>query len=250
MLSALLCVLYGQRVRAEAERVRSEALERYGGEVVTLAVALVDLEPGDVVSRQNVVERDWLSDLAPAEAVVGLDSVMGREVTVPVAAGVPLTDVNFREDDESVTVPSGCVALSFPLTEKCSLPASAGVGTSLVAYEVKDEGASVISSRLQVLRVAGEPSVMGSKPSVTVAVSPSVATRVLSASAEGTLRLALPADDLADLGSAGAGVSVPRNVAPELSGVVEGSGAEAVTAAPPEEQEGVGTASGDEGEAL
>lgn len=225
VLSALLCVLYGQHVRAEAERVRSEALERYGGEVVTLAVAAVDLEPGDVVSRQNVTERDWLADLAPTEAVVALDSIMGREITVPAAAGVPLTAVNFRQDEESVEVPSGCVALSFPLTDKCSLPASAGVGTALVAYEVRDEGATVVASRLQVLRVAGEQGGVGSKLAVTVAVSPDEVTRVLTASAEGTLRLALPADDLSDLGVRQSVPTAPKNVAPEPSGAVAPEGA-------------------------
>ena len=34
VLAALLCALYGQHVHDEADRVRAEALERYGGEVV------------------------------------------------------------------------------------------------------------------------------------------------------------------------------------------------------------------------
>ena len=76
LVAALACGVYGQHVRDEAERVRTEALERYGGEVVSLLVAPDGLEAGEVVDRQNVVERDWLADLAPEGAVVGIDAVL------------------------------------------------------------------------------------------------------------------------------------------------------------------------------
>lgn len=216
LLSVMLCVLYGQQVRSEAERMRAEALERYGGEVVTLVVAAEGLEAGDVVSKQNTVEKDWVSDLAPSEAVLSQDSVMGAEVTVPVAAGVPLTALNFRDDEGSLEVPSGCVALSLPVTEKTALPASAGVGTLLVAYEVRDEGTRIVAARLEILRATGgEQGTVGSRAAITVAVSPNEVAAVLAASAEGTLRLALPADDVADLGSASGKAEAPRDVPAE-----------------------------------
>ena len=86
LLATALCLAYGQQVREEVERERTEALERYGGEVVTLVVAARGIEAGEVVDRTNVVERDWLADLAPAGAVTELDDVAGTEVSVPVAA--------------------------------------------------------------------------------------------------------------------------------------------------------------------
>ena len=58
LLTLVLCLAYGQQVRADADRERAEALERYGGEVTKVVVAGQALEVGDVVSRQNVVERD------------------------------------------------------------------------------------------------------------------------------------------------------------------------------------------------
>ena len=233
-LAALLCVLYGQQVRAEAERVRAEALERYGGEVVSLVVASEDLEAGDVVTSQNVAERDWLADLAPVEAVVDLDQVVGTEVTVPLAAGLPLTSLNFRTDETAVEVPEGCVALSIPVTEKCVLPASADAGASLVAYRVSDAGTRVVSDRLQVLRVAADQGLSGSRGTLTVSVRPEDVPAVLSSSADGTLRLALPADDvsgLMDAGGAGTG-----SVAPQEEGTDEDeAGAQGATAETPGE---------------
>ena len=72
LLTLVLCLAYGQQVRADADRERAEALERYGGEVTKVVVAGQALEVGDVVSRQNVVERDWVSDLVPKGSYVSL----------------------------------------------------------------------------------------------------------------------------------------------------------------------------------
>lgn len=93
LLSVMLCAVYAQHVQGEAERVRTEAMERYGGEVVSLVVASAPLEPGDVVSQSNVSTRDWLADLAPEGAVTKLDDVLGKEVSEPAPKGAPLTDV-------------------------------------------------------------------------------------------------------------------------------------------------------------
>ncbi|QOY61008.1 SAF domain-containing protein [Thermophilibacter immobilis] len=199
LLAAVLCASYGQHVRDEADRVRAEALERYGGEVVNLVVASDGLEAGDIVDRQSVVERDWIFDLAPEGAVTDLESVLGTEVTVPVAAGAPLTSLNFRDDADAVEVPSGRVALSVPVTDKLALPSSVAAGGMLVAYEVQDAGTKVVSSSLQVLRAPGEQTTVGSHAAITLAALPDDVAPVLAASAQGSLRLALPADDVTGL---------------------------------------------------
>ena len=218
-LAAMLCVLYGQHVREEADRVRAEALERYGGEVVSLVVAPEGLEAGEVVDARNVTERDWLADLAPEGAITGLDDVLGSEVTVPAAAGAPLTELNFRDSEDAVEVPSGRVALSLPVTDGLGLPPSASEGTVLAAYRVSDTGVSLVSADLQVLRPPGEQSGVGLRGSVTVAVAPEAVASVLSASADGSLRLALPADDAADLADEPG--TAPTFVSPEEGQVGE-----------------------------
>ena len=223
LLAVLLCALYAQRVREEAERVRSEALERYGGEVVSLVVAPEGLEAGEVVDRGNAVERDWLADLAPADAVTSLDEVLGAEVTVPAAAGAPLTALNFRTSGDALEVPSGRVALSVPVTDDLGLPSVVAAGTELVAYEVSDSGVSVVAVDVQVLRPPAEQSSLGTRGSVALAVAPEDVARVLASSAEGSLRLALPADDVSGLDANERGVtSAPTEV---LAEPVEGDAA-------------------------
>ena len=184
LIAALLCVAYGQSVQAEAEQVRAEALERYGGEVVTLVVASEGLEAGDVVDRLNVTEQDWLADLVPEGAILSLDDVLGAEITVPVAAGAPLTSLNFRDDEDAVEVPSGCVAVTVSVTQNLGLPSATAAGTRLAAYEVEDSGVSLISDDLLVLRSTMDTSV-GSRGEVTLAVGAESVASVLAASAEG-----------------------------------------------------------------
>lgn len=225
LLSAVLCLAYGEHIREESERVRAEALERYGGEVVTLVVATEGIEAGESVSRSNVSERDWLVDLAPENAVTGLDTVIGAEVSVPVAAGVPLTELNFRDATEAVEVPSDRVALSVPLDDDLGVPPGTEAGESLAAYETNERGVQLISSDVRVLSAPQSSAGPLSAGSITIAVAPDEVARLLAASDEGSLRLALPGEQALELVEEGQ--SAPTNV-PAESGQ-EGSEDEGAT---------------------
>ena len=193
LLTLVLCLAYGQQVRADADRERAEALERYGGEVTKVVVAGQALEVGDVVSRQNVVERDWVSDLVPKGSYVSLDEVVGRQVTVPASEGSPVTQLNFREAATSADVPDGYVAASVPFGEKLGLPSDIGVGTRVVAFRVGESGARVLSDDVQVISSLGEGDA-GARASVTLAVRPQAVAELLVAGGEGSLRLIVPAE--------------------------------------------------------
>ncbi|WP_322151239.1 SAF domain-containing protein [Paratractidigestivibacter sp.] len=196
VLTAGLCLLYGQEVRADAERQRSEVLERFGGETVRLIVATDSLEAGDTVSRQNVSEKEWVADLAPEGALTSLDDAVDRKVTVPVVAGAPLTELNFRDEAQMPEVPAGYIAVQVPVTEKLGLPDAVPAGSRLVAYEVSDDGTKVVSADIRVLLAASASSSAMSRGSLSVAVKPDFVAAILTASAEGSLRLVLPADDV------------------------------------------------------
>ena len=199
VLAAMACLLYGEHTREEAERARAEALERYGGEVVSLVVATETIEAGGVIDRSNVAERDWVSDLAPADAVTGIDTVLGDEVSVPVSAGVPLTALNFRDAEDAVEVPADRMALSVPVSDDMGIASSMEVGATLAAYEVSDMGVRVLADDLQVLASPQSSGGPLSSGSVTVAVAPADVAQILAASGEGSLRLALPGEGALEL---------------------------------------------------
>ncbi|WP_455138145.1 SAF domain-containing protein [Thermophilibacter sp.] len=241
LLAAALCLAYGQAEREKVERERSEALERYGGEVVSLVVATEGIEAGQVVDRGNVAERDWLADLAPEGAVTGIDAVLGSEVSVPVAAGAPLTDLNFRDPSDAVDVPADRVALSVPASGELGLPPATAPGDVLAAYEVTADGVRPISGDVQVLAVPSVGSGLMATGSVTVAVRPGEVARVLAASDEGSLRLALPGDEA--LAASGEAVAAPSEVTAETGD--EGDGADATTGDAASDAEGTETGNGE-----
>lgn len=142
LLAVVSCLAYGEEVRAEGERERQESLERYGGEVVGLVVATESLEAGDIVTTSNAEMRDWVSDLVPEGAMTSLDGVVGRRLTEPVAAGAPLCELNFRENESSLDIPSGKVALSIPVSDKLGVTRDVSAGDRLIAYRISDNSVS------------------------------------------------------------------------------------------------------------
>ena len=195
-LVALVFLSYGDHVRAEAEQVRSDAIKRYGGEVVELVVANEALEPGDVVTESDVSTREWIADLAPEDALTDLDDVVGRQVTVPVGKNAPVTELAFRDESEMADVPAGHVAVTVPVTDKLGISRSVAQGTSVVAYEVTDEGTRLIGDGMEVLSTPSQGTSVASGAQVVIAVPSDDVTSVLDASANGDLRLVLPAEDV------------------------------------------------------
>lgn len=218
-LAVVCCLLYGQAVRGAVERERSEALERYGGEVVPVVVAMGDLAAGEPVGARNVTVRDWVADLVPEGAFTSLSDVEGRTVSVPVAAGVPLTSLNFRDDARAAEVPAGRVAVAVSAPDRAGMPPGVAEGTRLAAYEVTQDGVRLLSQGCVVIGVPAEGA-QGASATVGLAVEPGDVSAVLGAAARGTLRLAVPADDVDGL-SLGP-VAAPDEVAP-VGGEADGS---------------------------
>lgn len=207
-LSLLAFWSYGSHVREEADQVRQEALERYGGEVVGLVVANRGIAAGEQLGISDVSEVDWLVDLAPEGSIGSLEDVLGATVTVPVAKGAPLTELNLREESVGMEVPEGRVALSIPVTDRTGVPREAHAGSVLAAYAIGDIDVRLVSADLVVLSV---PGVARGESVLSVAAWPEEVTSVLLASARGELRLVLPAEGLPPLdGSAPAEVGEPE----------------------------------------
>jgi Flp pilus assembly protein CpaB len=215
-LAIVLCLAYGESVRAEEEARRQETLTRYGGEVVELVVATTELEEGQVVSAGDVARRDWVSDLVPEGAITNMDDAVGKKVTVAAASGAPLTRLNFREAGTAVDVPSGRIAVSVPMAEKLGVGEGVVAGDRLVAYRVADGAATVLAKEVTVLSIPeGTKTLASGSQAMTIALEPGDVSAVLAASAEGSLRFGLPADDVEGVG---AGVpTAPTKVDQEVS---------------------------------
>lgn len=213
--AALLAMGGAQSARAEAQRERSELLERYGGEVASLVVARRELASGSVVSEADVEERDWLADLAPEGAFTSVGDIVGTRLTSPVAKGAPLTRLSVASGEGDVEVPEGRVAISARAGERVGIPADVASGARVLVYEAAGDGVRLICADALVL--GGPAGRSSSDASITLAVYPDEVSGVLAASAAGTLRVALPADDVVAQTQT-AGEQAPTSVAPETGG--------------------------------
>ena len=229
LLATALCLAYGEQTRAQCERERTEALERYGGEVVRLVVATEPIEAGDAIDGTNATERDWVAELAPEGALTSFDDAKGLKVSVPVAAGMPVTDLNLRDPEEAVEVPSGKMAITIATDDDTGVPPGLETGVTLAAYEVGAEGVRLVADDLKVLSAPAGTTGAVLSDQLTVAVSPEDVAPLLATSQNGSLRLVLP----------GEGVRVsedqeinPDNVPPQLApeeaarGGVDGAGSD------------------------
>lgn len=196
VLGLLSCLAYADSVREQAEHVRQDAIARFGGEVAQLVVATKTLETGEAISERNVRVCDWVSDLAPADAITSLDEVVGRELRVPVSEGSPLTELDFRGEEALAEVPSGHVALSVPATDKLGIARGVTRGSRVSAYAVSGGEPKLLAGDIEVLSELSSAPGVTSSQQLTIAVLPEQVPAVLGASATGDLRLVIPADDV------------------------------------------------------
>ncbi|MCH3942351.1 MAG: SAF domain-containing protein [Atopobiaceae bacterium] len=207
---------YAQQVKAAAVSERDAALERYGGEVTSLVVARRQLEAGDVVTKDDVETREWLADLAPEGCLSAVDEVVGKTVTEPVAKGSPVGTLAFRDPAGAVSVPSGHVAVTIPVTDKLGVSRDIAVGAAVQAWSVGDAGARLLSSDMTVLAVPAAKATQAG--SLTLAVVANDVQAVLVSSAAGELRLVMPASDVSAPATGQVAAAAPSSVAAQGTG--------------------------------
>ena len=199
VVAMLACLLYSKHVNEEAERERAQTLKRYGGEVASLVVANRTIEAGETITASDVEMRDWISSLAPEEALLSMDEAVGREVSVPIAANAPLCALNFRDLSQIEEIPAGHVAVSVPITDKLGISPAVSAGSRVAAYKATQDSADPIGG---IAIVLAAPSANGSslgRGTITIAVASNDVAAILASSAAGDLRLVVPADDVMEL---------------------------------------------------
>ena len=164
---------------AEAEQASRRALERYGGDVTRVCVALREIEPGDEISEGNVKVVEWVSSLMPEDALTSMGDVSGLVATARIPAHTPLAKAHFLRDERAVQVPRGTVAISVASGDEVDVyVADASVADRLTRAEVLDTS---------VLADGG-----GDLSWVTLAVDASAVRDVLAATTRGEVTLVLP----------------------------------------------------------
>lgn len=217
-VACALCVFgYTQSVRGEADRVRTEALAKYGGDQVEVCVATRDIPAGETLSASSVEMRSWLVSMLPDQAVTNAKQVLGKQATSPIMAGEVVSSKRFGTLSSSFEVPSGMVAVSVSAKEVQAVGGALKPGFSVDIYSAGASGVTLIAQGVNVLATSafdGSGTGSGAALSwVALAVKPSAVAEIIAAEERTELYFVLPGQDAssasaasgaADSGSAGA----------------------------------------------
>lgn len=191
--AAALFMLYASGVRVEAEQERRETIERFGGELVSVCVALRDIEPGEEIDEGNVAVEEWASSLLPADALTSLSASVGKTATSRIPKRAPLSGVYFERREDAASVPKGKVAVSVPSGAERAVGGALERGDSVDVYVTNGSVADRLTSA-EVLDTSVLAEGGGDLAWVTLAVDPSAVRELLAATSAGAVSLVAPGD--------------------------------------------------------
>lgn len=196
LLAAVMMVAYMSSVKDEAAGERDRALERYGGETVTVCVASRAIAAGEVFSERNVSELEWLVDLLPEGALAQADEVLGKTAACAIAQNTPLVAVHVAAVGQALGVPQGKVALSVPCSNDSAVGGELPAGSVVDVYVVGDGSARPAAQGIEVLKT-NVTSGVGSLSWAILAVDPDQVEALVGLAATQKLYLTLPSGELA-----------------------------------------------------
>ena len=204
VICATCVALYLASVNGEAERVRAEALERYGGDQVEVCVAARDIAPGETIDASAVEMRLWVSDLLPEGAATSIDEVVGSQPTSSILAGEVVSTRRFGERSALVDVPAGLTAVSVPARDVQAVGGAVAPGSLVDVYATGGASTALIGDGVLVLATsasAASDEAGGEVTWITVAIEPEAVQEFVAAAQTMELYFALPGES----GQVGAG---------------------------------------------
>jgi pilus assembly protein CpaB len=173
-----------------------------------VAVAGVDLDVGDEITKESVRLVDWPSNAAPSNGISDPNAVIGRGLVMPMIENEPFLELKLAPKDAGAglppAIPPGLRAVSVKVNEVIGVAGYVLPGThvDVVAtvsptQRTTDTTTKVILTNVLVL-AAGTKIEQGEKDKkpiavsvVTMLVDPEQAERLTLASTEGKIQLAL-----------------------------------------------------------
>lgn len=198
VLCAVCVLAYTYSVRGQVEEARAEALARYGGDQLEVAVAARDIPAGSTISGSDVSMRMWIADLLPEGAVRSAEEAVGQTVSSTILAGEVVCGQRFGGVSVDVRVPSDMTAVSVPAKEVQSVGGAISPGSRVDLYAIGDKSADMIGEGLLVLATSAASGSSDSSSWITVAVAPESAQEVVVAAQKMQLYFTLPGQDVFD----------------------------------------------------
>ena len=198
-ISSFLCItcvgLYVADADTRAERARTEALERYGGEQVEVLVARRDIASGESLNENIVEPRLWVADLLPEGALTSKAQAMGQPVRSGILKGEVICQARLGSATNQLEVPEGLTALSVPAKDVQAIGGAITPGMYVDIYATGAEGTARVLETVPVLatNVDKENSLASETIAwITVAVAPGKVSMLVEAAQTLTLYFTLP----------------------------------------------------------
>lgn len=193
---AVCVALYTQGVSQQAAQDRAEALERFGGEQVSVCVAKSDLVAGRPISGSDVEVRPWVVSLLPDDPVFEVAEAAGMIPASTILAGEVVSHRRFDAAEDALSVPDGLVALSVPAKDVQVVGGAVAAGNRVDVYATGASSTQLIGQQVPVLSTsvdAGESD--GGLSWITLALAPDRVQEVVAAAQTAQLYFALPGQD-------------------------------------------------------
>lgn len=189
---------YVMQVDDQAQAVRAEALERYGGEQIEVCVAKRDIAPGETLAESAVETKMWVAALLPEGAVTDRAQAVGKTTGTSILKGEVILTKRFAAQTASLDVPEGMVAVSVPARDVQAIGGALAAGMKADVYAIGSSSADRILTQAAVLATSATEA-DGSNGTaditwVTLAVAPAHVQEVISAAENLELYFVLPAD--------------------------------------------------------
>jgi pilus assembly protein CpaB len=205
VFAAALMAFYAAAIHGNANELRNQTLEDYGGQQVEVFVATRNIAAGERLTSSNVERRTWLADLLPAGAMTDESLVMGATLAMPLLANEPVAQAKLQNGDNSLTVPEGYCAVSIPTNDVLAVGGDIHSGSVIAIYSADKDSVVLLASEVLVLDTSNGGSesyessgLFGSSSSrqnlswVTLCVPENMVEHIIAASRSTNLYLVLP----------------------------------------------------------
>jgi pilus assembly protein CpaB len=196
---------YAAAIHGNANELRNQTLEDYGGEQVEVFVATRNIASGERLTSANVEKRTWLADLLPAGALTDESQVIGATLAMPLLANEPVAQAKLQNGDNSLTVPEGYCAVSIPTNDVLAVGGEIHAGSVIAIYSADKDTVVLLAAEVLVLdtsngsaEVYESSGLFGSGGSrqnlswVTLCVQEDMVEDIIAASRSTNLYLVLP----------------------------------------------------------
>lgn len=190
--AVLVTLLYTSSVRSEAQRASQEALERYGGDVVSVVVSTRDIEAGDTLDETNVAVEEWVASLLPPHAFTSYEECAGKVATSSIPQHAVICPDYTEVREGTMEVPAGTVAVAVACDAEHAVGGALSEGDMVEVYASANKVADRLT-RARVLDTNVCANGGGELSWVTVAVAPDAVKELLACASQGALTLVVPA---------------------------------------------------------